>query len=111
MITVTHSTFGKGVILNQNAKHKIVDVDFNGVTKKLLLSVHQLLNEDGSIFKIKVEKKKIEKSLPAKSTLGTADHDLLFEMGVVNAKGFYCDSDIDCLIDSKIEAKNDKNIF
>ena len=108
---VTHKTFGTGTILNQNAKHQIVDVDFNGVTKKILLKVHQLLNEDGSVFKIKIEKKKTEKVVEAKSTLGTPDHEILFRLGVVDAKGIYVDSDMDTFINSQIEERNDIKKF
>jgi len=48
MTQVTHSNFGTGTVIEQDAK--TVTVDFNGIVKKMMTAFAKLTNEDGTPF-------------------------------------------------------------
>jgi hypothetical protein len=63
MTKVTHTNFGTGTVIEQDAK--TVTVDFNGTVKKLMTAFSRLTNEDGTAFgktfvaPVKTKKRKV----------------------------------------------------
>ena len=107
---VNHKLFGQGQLTS--IEGKIAICIFNGEVKKLDLRFANLTDSDGN--SITYTKPKKEKALKldkeVKSIKGTPDFDLLFEFGVVDINGFYIKSDLDILIESKLEDKRDSNL-
>lgn len=104
---VNHKLFGQGQLTS--IEGKIAICIFNGEVKKLDLRFANLTDSDGnSITYTKPKKEKAAKlDKEVKSIKGTPDFDILFELGVVDVDGFYLKSDLDVLIESKIEEQRD----
>jgi hypothetical protein len=108
--TVNHKLFGQGQLIELNEKLAIVN--FDGEEKRMDIRFANLTDIEGNaIIYIKPKKAKAVKLQPAKSVKGTPDFDILFRLGVVDLNGNYCDSDLDVLVDSQIERRNDIKKF
>lgn len=106
MKTLNHSQFGIGTLVSND--QKTVTVNFNGIEKKLFIKFASLKNEDGSDWKpTKIKKEKAVKIPKVPFTGITDEQEFGGQIWFEAAKE---QSDIDCLIEAKLDNINDNKL-
>ena len=77
MRTIISPIFGKGTILEEDAKQQRIKVNFNSNIKNMFVKTAKLTNEDGTIYKLIYKRPKCTTKLGEPMTI--EDFALLFE--------------------------------